>query len=191
MKKFGIILLIAGFLSSAFLAITQDQGLQWLPLISGPISDEMKWLPFGACMIMAIFGLTMIKRAEQSEAKSSILLQANKHILNDSIANILREITKINNSRKAIPCWEMRLEIDKRFRDDLNKFAEARKSMIHLYGIQAYADIMSNFAAGERYLNRVWSASADGYVDEVLTYIEKAKDQFSVAKELLDSHNKA
>jgi len=37
---------------------------------------------------------------------------------------------------------------------------------------------MSCFAAGERYLNRVWSASADGYVDEVNTYLDKAQSQF-------------
>ena len=43
---------------------------------------------------------------------------------------------------------------------------------------------MSSFAAGERYLNRVWSASADGYIDEVNTYIEKAREQF------VDSLNK-
>jgi len=39
--------------------------------------------------------------------------------------------------------------------------------------------VMSMFAAGERYLNRVWSASADGYIDEVNTYLEKARGQFS------------
>ena len=39
--------------------------------------------------------------------------------------------------------------------------------MIHVFGMQNYADVMSNFAAGERYINRVWSASTDGYVDEV------------------------
>jgi hypothetical protein len=37
---------------------------------------------------------------------------------------------------------------------------------------------MSSFAAGERYLNRVWSASADGYIDEVSAYIDKAREQF-------------
>jgi hypothetical protein len=40
---------------------------------------------------------------------------------------------------------------------------------------------MSHFAAGERYLNRVWSASADGYVDEVNAYMVKAEEQFSEA----------
>jgi len=38
---------------------------------------------------------------------------------------------------------------------------------------------MSCFAAGERYLNRVWSASADGYIDEVNAYLDKAQAQFA------------
>ena len=38
---------------------------------------------------------------------------------------------------------------------------------------------MSCFAAGERYLNRVWSASAGGYIDEVNAYLDKAQEQFA------------
>jgi len=43
--------------------------------------------------------------------------------------------------------------------------------------------VMSCFAAGERYLNRVWSASADGYIDEVNDYLDKAKEQFTESLE--------
>ena len=66
----------------------------------------------------------------------------------------------------------------------IGSHADARESMQHAFGIQAYADIMSAFAAGERYLNRVWSASADGYVDEVNAYLHKASEQFNEALEL-------
>ena len=38
---------------------------------------------------------------------------------------------------------------------------------------------MTSFATGERYLNRVWSASADGYVDEVALYMPQVHAQFS------------
>lgn len=44
--------------------------------------------------------------------------------------------------------------------------------------------LMSAFAAGERYINRVWSASTDGYRDEVLKYLLKARDQFAEAHDL-------
>jgi hypothetical protein len=70
------------------------------------------------------------------------------------------------------------------FRHDLNEFAEARETMIHVFGMQQFADVMSAFAAGERYINRVWSASTDGYVDEVQKYIKRAREQFAEATEL-------
>ena len=59
--------------------------------------------------------------------------------------------------------------------------AEADKCLI------AYGEVMTDFAAAERYLNRVWSASADGYIDEVNEYLEKASNQFAAC---LDKTNK-
>jgi len=43
------------------------------------------------------------------------------------------------------------------------------------------------FAAGERYVNRVWSASADGYRSESLTYLNKAAGQFRDASRQLSA----
>jgi hypothetical protein len=80
--------------------------------------------------------------------------------------------------------YEARFEIDHLFREDLNNFANARETMIHVFGMQKYADVMSAFAAGERYINRVWSASTDGYEDEVHQYLEKARNQFDEANSL-------
>lgn len=37
----------------------------------------------------------------------------------------------------------------------------------------------------ERYLNRVWSATVDGYVDEVGTYLGKAKESFAASLKML------
>ena len=67
----------------------------------------------------------------------------------------------------------------------MNLFAESRRSLGHRYGLQPYAEVMSSFAAGERYINRVWSASADSYVDEVMLYLDKAQDQFIDARDIL------
>jgi hypothetical protein len=44
---------------------------------------------------------------------------------------------------------------------------------------------MSNFVAGERYINRVWSASADGYDEEATAYLRKAEARFTEAETLL------
>jgi hypothetical protein len=71
-------------------------------------------------------------------------------------------------------------------RPDLIRFVDARESMVHLFGLQAYADIMSHFAAGERYINRVWSSSADGYDVEAARYLGKAEEQFADAQKQLN-----
>jgi putative OPT family oligopeptide transporter len=71
--------------------------------------------------------------------------------------------------------------IGREFPRDLDAFVQARESVAHRYGLQAYAEVMNPFAAGERYLNRVWSTSTDGYVDEAHRYIDMAREQFESA----------
>ena len=80
-----------------------------------------------------------------------------------------------------------RAEIDARLRDDLRRFADARESLVHLFDLQAYANVRSDFAAGERYINRVWSASADGYDGEARHYLGKAAAQFRAAGRQLET----
>ena len=103
--------------------------------------------------------------------------------MSHSLNNILSGLELVNEHRQELPTHEARFEIDRLFREDLNTFADARESMVHVFGMQDYADVMSNFAAGERYINRVWSASTDGYVDEVNLYLDRALDQFREAHE--------
>ena len=56
--------------------------------------------------------------------------------------------------------------------------------MIPAFGMTAYAEVMSRFAAGERLLNRAWSASADGYLDEVVQSLAAGNAHLQAAREL-------
>ena len=71
--------------------------------------------------------------------------------------------------------------IDEKLPDHLEAFIESRKTIGHVHGLQAYGHVMNYFAAAERYLNRVWSASADGYIDEITEYMERSEQQFEEA----------
>jgi hypothetical protein len=109
-------------------------------------------------------------------------LSGNLQILDNSLGKILENLETLNADSANLPVYEARFEIDRLLRKDLNDFANARESMQHIFGLQGYADVMSAFAAGERYINRVWSASTDGYVDEVRSYLERATLQFREAR---------
>jgi hypothetical protein len=168
MATAGFILTALGFLGGAFLASLDP--------------DVVQWAWFVPCLVIGAIGVYLIKRSSMRHARSEHILASNRGHIEDSLDRILSQLRDLDSKKTEIPPYDLRFEIDKRFRTDLNRFAEARESLAHIYGLQAYADIMSAFAAGERYLNRVWSASADGYVDEAREYIGRAMEQFEEAR---------
>jgi hypothetical protein len=132
-------------------------------------------------LLIGVAGLWLSRKAHHDEARAGHKLAGNIELLGKCLDNILARLELLSDNKDELPTYEARFEIDRLFRDDLNSFAEARESMVHVFGMQNYADVMSNFAAGERYINRVWSASTDGYVDEVNLYLERALNQFREA----------
>ncbi len=166
MKGLGFVLLVAGFLAGAF-ATALDV-------------EHVNWTMFALAAMAAIAGLLMVKRAESAHARSDSVLEVNRNELRESIHNIVRDIEGLAyGDDEGVT---LRDDIDLKLRNDLRRFADARESMVHLFGLQAYADIMSSFAAGERYINRVWSSAADGYGAEATTYLKKAAKQFADAQ---------
>lgn len=172
MKKITFILVALSFLIGAFLTSLDKETVNWMYFI--PV------------VVIGFASAIMFRKLSHEENKKGDVLKNNKKVLIESLNNILGNLSDLNGRKDKIPTYEMRFEIDKLFREDLMNFAEARESMKHLFGLQHYADIMSSFAAGERYINRVWSASTDGYIDEVLMYIEKSHAQFHHAKSEFD-----
>ncbi len=169
MKALAIFLIIAGFVLGALFAVLSV--------------DTVAWLPYLVAVALGFVGVVMLKRTHRAGASDSHHVAGNIGTLETALDNICRNLDDLVGRRERVPPHEFRFEIDRHFREDLTAFADARESMQHAFGLQAYADIMSAFAAGERYINRVWTASADGYVDEVMAYLEKAQRQFSEARE--------
>ncbi len=167
MKTVGFTLLIAGFLAAAYSTALDTQLTNWSYFIPAAIG--------------AIAGVFILKRQSRGEARSEHVLTANRAELGASLSNIIQGLEAINSASQSLSANDLRDAIDERLRDDLRRFADARESLIHLYGLQTYADIMSDFAAGERYVNRVWSAAADDYDAEAWIYVGKALDRFREA----------
>jgi hypothetical protein len=177
MGKAGFLLTTLGFLAGAFLASLDPRIINWAA-----------YLP---AIAVGAVGVWLLKRDSMAHARSDETLASNRANIEESLNRIVANLEELESGKEGIPPWELRFEIDHRFREDLNAFVEARESLSHIYGLQAYADIMSDFAAGERYLNRVWSASADGYVQEAKDYIHRALIQFQHARRKLDAAHAA
>lgn len=172
MKMLGFALLALGFLLGAY-ATALD-------------IDRTDWSLFVPALAVAVAGLIAMKMSARGEARSEQVLTSNRVELETSLERVLGELEFIIEQRPKTAIDDLRDDLDARLRDDLRRFADARKSMVHLFGIQAYADIMSEFAAGERIVNRVWSASADGYAEEADACLAQALSRFREARRRLD-----
>ena len=169
-KQVSLLMIMAAFLAGAFIAVLD------------PVSVNWSWM--GVDLLIGFIGLVLYRRAHHSEARAGHRVSGNMQILGNSLANVQVNLNEMCARKYELPVYDARFEIDRLFREDLNNFANARETMIHVFGMQNYADVMSAFAAGERYINRVWSASTDGYQDEVHQYLEKARVQFAEANGL-------
>lgn len=171
MKNIAYLLIAGGFLVAAY-ATSLD-------------AQQVNWKLFAVAAAAAMVGVWMSKRQDGADARSESTLKTNLSELTESIANVVSGLNDVmngpNNQGEPLRNW-----IDEELRPDLRRFADARQSMVHIYGLQTYADIMSDFATGERYVNRVWSASADGYNSEARTYLSKAMEQFRDASRQLE-----
>lgn len=171
MKGLGYLLLSAGFIAAAY-ATALDV-------------DNVGWPLFAVAALAALAGVVLIKRHARSIAQSEEVLETNRAELRESIDNVVRDLREIVSSG-SLRGAALRDRIDAKLHPDLTRFADARESMVHLFGLQTYADIMSHFAAGERYINRVWSSSADGYDVEAARYLGKAEERFADAQRQLN-----
>lgn len=167
MRPLGYLLIVAGFLAGAYLAVREPEGLALGPFL-------------GALAVGAV-GIVLVRVALRRSATHGGRLLADLESLEASLARIVENVRTLDRDKGSIDVYDLRHRIDERFPGDLARFVEARQSLVHRYGLQPYADVMNPFSAGERYLNRVWSTSTDGYIDEAHEYLERSHEQFEDA----------
>lgn len=170
MKKLGYLMLTLGFLAGSLTAVVDK--------------EQIRWDHFAFAFILGAAGVACVRISDRRENLHEGKLASNMQAVETSLDRIVKNMTDLNAEKESINTYDVRHRIDELFTDDLNTFVEARESIAHTHSLNDYADVMSSFAAGERYLNRVWSASTDGYIDEVNAYLDKAKEQF------VDTHQK-
>ena len=165
MKLIGFFMVAVGFIAAALATVVDE--------------NAVKWLWYVPALIVGAAGVAAIRINEARQSKTEHHVAARIETVEGCLERIAAAITKLNADKHSINTYDMRHRIDELFIQDLEMFVDARESIAHRYGLAAYGEVMSTFAAGERYLNRVWSASADGYIDEVNTYLDKAREQFA------------
>lgn len=172
MQKLGYFLIAGGFLGGSFY-IVQNK-------------DQVALAGYFICLAIGLVGVTMARLAGHKAARHEDKLVTDVESIRASLARLAENADKLEAEKDSIDVYELRHRIDAVFADDIRTFVEARESIAHSYSLDGYAEVMSHFAAGERHLNRVWSTSTDGYVDEAHEYIARAAEQLNEARQAFE-----
>lgn len=167
MRRFGLVLIALGFLAGSLVSVLDP--------------DTIPWVWFAVSLAVAIAGVALVQDALKREASHGDKLDANIEELEDALKRITENARKLEQDKLTIDLYDVPAYIDKTFPEDVTTFVDIRDAINHTWGTQVYGAIMSHFAAAERYMNRVWSAAADGYIDEAHEYIGHARAQFEEA----------
>jgi len=167
MKNIATIIICIGFLVSSLAAVTSK--------------EEVNWVIFAVGLVASVIGIFIKRRETIKEETVADKLTADKSAIEKNLALLETFAIELDQKKEDMTLDEIREEIEKKAHGPIERFIEARKTLIHIYDLQFYANIMTEFCAGERYLNRCWSASVDGYRNEVHTYLIRVKEQFCAA----------
>jgi hypothetical protein len=177
MKRIAYFLITVSFLAAAYFSVIDPELVPWPKVIPS--------------LLVGLAGVAMIQLSARSKERAEDTVRTNVEKLEESLSNIVANAIQLDDAKETIDPYEIRHRIDDLFMNDLDTFVVNRESISHAFGLQAYANVMTSFATGERYLNRCWSASTDGYIDEIRTYLPRSKKQFEEALGLLRSHTGA
>lgn len=115
---------------------------------------------------------------ESADAIGSAELALNSIVA--TLERLERELERLPADAKSVRTLEV---VGALQQDAVAAVVDARARLVAERGLTEYARFMDAFAAGERKLNRAWSAAADRYEDEVRACIADALERFRQARD--------
>lgn len=169
MRRIGLVCLWSGVLGGAFVSVRHV--------------EHIEWGLYAAAAALAIAGVVILRRTAGAAAFGAARVRQDVSTLRGHLETILAGLQDILDRRNEGSVYDVRDRIDAALAEPLGAFADRRETLIAAHGLEVYADVMTRFAGAERLVNRAWSASADGYIDEVWPCLERAAELMHEAKD--------
>ena len=177
MNILGQLLLWGGFLSGSLATVlNQEKKIAW---------DTIPWAWYITSVIVCIAGIVLLRISKTSSTESTVESTANLAEIRTSLANLLKHMNELLGQMPEMAPSEMVAFIDDVLAPDFQIFADGRNAITSEMGLPKFADVMTHFSAGERAINRAWSAAADGYVDEATTCVKRGVAMLNDAEQEL------
>lgn len=146
----------------------------------------VNWLVYGPAVIVGILGVVLLRKSAQKSVDVEVARTKGLDPLRRSLTQLIAEVQKLEDQMPAMTPESVVAYIDERCVEHCNSFADQREHLKSAFGLVGFGEVMSEFASGERFLNRVWSAAADGYMEEAYRSVQTSLGFFQAAQRQMD-----
>ena len=147
------------------------------------------WANYFAGIGVGIAGVVLLRITGQKLEGDEESHEAKFSVLCENLSEVISSISEMASQKNYDPAKVLN-QIDNECAEPLSEFANARQALIRRFGMSVYAEVMTEFASAERYINRCWSAAADGYVDEIRDCLQKADTHLAKTDALIAAAQK-
>ncbi|MHB0959190.1 MAG: hypothetical protein ACYC0X_24040 [Pirellulaceae bacterium] len=174
----GHVLMWLGFFAGAFVTVqnVEVEADKW---------STIHWPYYVLALSVGVAGVVMLRITARHVSTHKDKLQSDIQTLEVSMRELLEKLGDLHKHKNSTSVFHVHRLIDERLLDNIDAFVQARQTVVHTYGLQTYLQIMTDFSLAERYINRAWSASADGYIDEVWASLGHAQEKLEAVARYL------
>jgi len=140
------------------------------------------WAFFLVGVAVASVGLVLWHRKTRQQAKelsASVESSNDPFVLLDAIAGPLETLKE---EIDTLDTETLTARVDELLNEFVLPFAQVRQVLVDRLGMEKGAETLVIVAFGERLLNRVWTAAADGHLPEARACFPEAYDAFAEAR---------
>ena len=148
----------------------------------------VNWLWYGLSMVCGIAGVVLLRKTSRSAEMESERVAEEYSIVTEKLAELRQRIGDLKMHIEKFSPQDVVEYIDDTCAEPFSEFADARNALVQRFGLHAFAEVMTQFASSERFLNRTWSAAADGYMNEAKDSVERSDAHITRASELLKKY---
>ena len=182
-KLIGQVLLWAGFLCAALASVSR------LEIANHPW-QTIPWPVYAGSMAVGMVGVVLLRASVKAEIQHTVRVEGEFETLTSSLGILRSNVAELRGNLDEIKPHDIVSYIDDNCVAHFGDFADARNALVQRFGLQRFADVMTQFASAERFVNRAWSAAADGYINEASKSLQRAEDHLNQASRLIDQFSK-
>ena len=151
---------------------------------SGSGWSTIPWLWYLISVGVGVAGVILLRLAAAKDKQDDGMTEFEYSTVQRSLDDVSAVVARLCSQAVSDPRTIV-TAIDDECVEPLADFANARQALVKRFGMTIYADVMTEFASAERFLNRAWSAAADGYVDEVEDCLDRANSHLVCTREII------